>query len=380
MRPLLLAFTLMLLASELQAADGNCAWPDWLAFREAYIDDGRVLDRSGRTPITTSEGQAYSLFFALVANDRDSFDRLLMWTNQNLAAGDLGAQLPSWLWGVKANGQYGIIDSNAAADADLWIAYTLSEAGRLWNSHYYASLGYLMARRIAGEETANIAGLGRFLLPAPSGFITHKNNPSENTYRINPSYTPLHILDYLAKIYPQQPWAEIASTTANLNHMVSTSGFVPDWLLVSKTGVATDKQTSGKGSYEAIRSYLWAGMLADTHPHKPNLIAAMAPMLAKTIANGAAPESVDTRDGRSSGHGPVGFMAALLPLMSSSPTYQQQAPKIAAQVALARAEIPRGRGYYDTVLSLFGVGWIEHRYRFALDGTLLPAWENAQCN
>jgi endoglucanase len=39
------------------------------------------------------------LFFALVANDRAQFERLLSWTQNNLANGDLRAQQPAWLWG-----------------------------------------------------------------------------------------------------------------------------------------------------------------------------------------------------------------------------------------------------------------------------------------
>ncbi|MDF4425279.1 cellulase, partial [Vibrio parahaemolyticus] len=30
--------------------------------------------------------------------------------------------------------------------------------------------------------------------------------------------------------------------------------------------------------------------------------------------------------------------------------------------------------YYDNVLSLFGLGWHAERYRFGVQGELLPAW------
>ncbi len=81
-------------------ATAACDWPAWQQFKQDYISDaGRVIDPSSPQKITTSEGQSYGLFFALVANDRETFDRLLTWTENNLAAGDLTAHLPAWLWG-----------------------------------------------------------------------------------------------------------------------------------------------------------------------------------------------------------------------------------------------------------------------------------------
>ena len=59
-------------------------WPFWDGYASSFIDDqGRVIDRQG-SDRTTSEGQSYGLFFALVANDHERFDRLLNWTSENL--------------------------------------------------------------------------------------------------------------------------------------------------------------------------------------------------------------------------------------------------------------------------------------------------------
>ena len=78
-------------------AAANAAWPDWLTFKRLYLsEDGRVIDRSVPQQITTSEGQSYGLFFALVANDREGFAKILKWTQDNLAGGDLSQRLPAW--------------------------------------------------------------------------------------------------------------------------------------------------------------------------------------------------------------------------------------------------------------------------------------------
>lgn len=58
-------------------------------FKQDYISEGgRVIDPSDTRKITTSEGQSYALFFALAANDRKAFDKVLAWTRDNLA-GDI---------------------------------------------------------------------------------------------------------------------------------------------------------------------------------------------------------------------------------------------------------------------------------------------------
>ena len=169
------ALCLLLLSFCTQAA-ASCDWPEWQQFKQHYISEqGRVIDTSSPKKITTSEGQSYGLFFALVANDRPTFENILQWTQNNLAQGDLSARLPAWLWGMKEkdkNGkqEWGVLDTNSASDSDLWIAYSLMEAGRLWKVRSYQSLGFLLLQRIAREEVAELPGFGEMLLPGRVGF------------------------------------------------------------------------------------------------------------------------------------------------------------------------------------------------------------------
>src|SRR5262245_56480759 len=131
-------------------------WPLWRSYAARFLDDQvRVIDRDAGDR-TTSEGQAYAMFFSLVANDRSRFDRLLAWSERNLAGGDLGSRLPSWLWGRAPNGEWRVLDANSASDADLWMAYTLLEAGEAWAEPRYRQLGAALAGRIAEQEVAHI--------------------------------------------------------------------------------------------------------------------------------------------------------------------------------------------------------------------------------
>ena len=145
------------------------AWDKWDAFKAANVNDSfRVVDYSDNRRITTSEGQSYAMFFALVAGDKDSFEKLLKWTENNLASGDITKYKPSWLWGKHGN-SWGIIDSNNAADSDMWIAYCLLEAGRLWDRPDYTAKGKAMMDLLM-KDVRDVKGLGKVLLPGYKGF------------------------------------------------------------------------------------------------------------------------------------------------------------------------------------------------------------------
>ncbi len=148
-------------------------------------------------------------------------------------------------------------------------------------------------------------------------------------------------------------------------------GFAPDWVdWQGEKGwqVTTDK--GPQGSYDAIRVYLWLGMLNDEDPAKASLVAHFTPMLESTAALGAVPERVDTRSGQTQGRGPVGFAAALLPL-------SQGQPMLASLREQVKQHGEQADAYYGSVLTLFGAGWDQGRYRFAADGTLQPGWSES---
>ena len=75
------------------------AWDLWEDFKGVGIENGRVVDYSDDRAVTTSEGQSYGMFFALVDGDKESFASLLKWTEDNLSSGDITKELPSRFWG-----------------------------------------------------------------------------------------------------------------------------------------------------------------------------------------------------------------------------------------------------------------------------------------
>ena len=342
-------------------------WPAWDTFKAQFTsEEGRVISDDGEGGRTYSEGQAYGLFFALVANDRKGFDTLLRWTENNLSDGDLGARLPAWLWGRRPDGTWGVIDSNAASDADIWIAYVLGEAARLWNAPQYRALGARLAARIIAEETADLPGLGPSLLPAPSGFVE-----AEGRWKLNPSYMPLQVMQRLATLYPLPAWRQLIQSSEKIIVGASPKGYAPDWTLYdARQGFLIDEKgkEKGQGAYNAIRVYLWAGMLHPAAPGRKPLLSALAPMARYVREQGYPPESIDVLTGQGSGPGPAGFTAAMLPFLQA----QGDSAALKAQHSRLIANPVRSTAYYEQTLALFGLGWMEGRYRFSSGGQLLP--------
>jgi len=382
MRHLSISLYALLLAAMTFLSGGaraaSCAWPDWEHFKKDTLSaDGRVVDASTPMQVTVSEGQSYALFFALVANDRTTFDRVLNWTQNNLAQGDLTKHLPAWQWGRReakpgeknTTATWGVLDSNAASDADIWIAYTLLEAGRLWHERSYTALGTTLARAIVAQETAVLPGLGRTVLPGPVGF-----HPQEDTWRLNPSYVPLQVMRRLASALPQQgEWKAMLESSSRLVTDTAPHGFSPDWVLYRRDkGFGPDEQTKAESAYNAIRVYLWAGMLATDAPARAVVLDTFKPLAEFVAAHGSPPERVDTQTGTvGSNAGNAGFSAAVAPYLAALGRYD-----------LAQAQVQRVRmlasqsplGYYSQVLVLFGLGYLDGLYRFDADGAVIPAW------
>jgi endoglucanase len=351
-------------------------WPLWESYARYVVDDqGRVVDRSAQDR-TTSEGQAYAMFFALVANDRVRFDRLLRWTEINLAGGDLTQRLPAWSWGRSPDGSWKTLDPNPASDADLWTAYSLLEAGRLWKEPRYEKLGIVLAIRIAQLEVAYVPGLGTTLLSGPVGF-----HPDDSTWILNPSYMPPFVLARLSNAVPLGPWNAVQSSLERILAQGSADGFAMDWVSAG-TGVRPcpppDKADAlAVGSYDAIRVYLWLGITDPNAPKIRELLASVSGMAAYMKSHAAPPEVVDASGRIVNINAPPGFSAAIVPYLQAIGMRAQaraQMDRLAATRNPAMGLYGRTPVYYDQNLALFSTGWVEQRYSFDRDGRLKVKW------
>ena len=352
----------MLAGALLAASPCSGGWPMLARYSQAFISgDGRVIDRTAGDR-TTSEGQAYALFFALVDNDRALFDRLLSWTERNLSEGNLAANLPAWHWGKRRDGSWGVLDRNSASDADLWIAYDLLEAGRLWSDARLRALGERVLANVAAREVVNVPGFGPTLLPGPSGFA------ASGGFRVNPSYAPPQLLSRFAQL--GGPWEKVRQGSLRMLQLFAEGGAAPDWALAKGGQLSADPVKGRVASYDAIRVPLWVGMLPERDRNLERVAAGLLRALEET---GKLPERLDARSLQGRGEAPPGFYAALLPI----------APPQWRGLLEGRLDATRRDGlygdppaYYDQNLILFAQGFSEGRYRFRGDGSLVPAWES----
>ncbi len=366
--------SVILLAGAAMAAPAK--WPLWNNYWARFAaSDGRIADpeEQGRT---TSEAQAYGMFFALVANDREHFAQLLDWTELNLAEGDLSHHLPAWAWGAKPDGSWGVLDRNSASDADLWIAYSLIQAGRLWREPSYGSLGRALARRIAAEEVVELPGFGTMLLPGKCGF-RHGDG-----FELNPSYVPLQLLTGLAYDMPEGPWRRIADHVLKLVQASSRNGFVMDWVryqpgkgFVPSAG----PRTSPMGAWDAIRVYLWAGMLDKKAPERRAMLDALSGMDTYLRRANTAPMKVSADGAVTDPNGGVGFSAALVPYLlarGSADAAARLRRRVEAAFDPATGLYEKKPSYFDQNLVLFFAGWSEGRFHFPSFGVLQVSWSS----
>ena len=384
-----LAFFLL---TPLQGCRAQQPWPLWQSYTARFLDaGGRIIDRSAAGPQhdrTTSEGQAYALFFALVDNDRTHFTKILDWTEENLAGGDLTLRLPAWDWGRTSSGEWKILDDNSAADADLWLAYTLMEAGRQWQEPRFSKLGEAVAARIAREEVVLVPGLGTTLEPGPRGFHPSGQGSSEQTYILNPSYLPLPLLTYMARYNAKGPWQAVLESLPRLLDAQVAHGFAMDWLVAGTNGVhaapppaeptAGAREPQPSGSYDAIRVYLWLGLADSGTPGLRDLLAGTAGMSAYLRTAAIPPLEVDQNGTVLHAEASVGFSAAVIPYLSAVGLKAQagiQADRLVATRDAVSGLYGRGGDYYDQNLALFSTAFVEGRYRFERDGTLHLKWK-----
>lgn len=373
-------------------ASASAAWDLWDDYKSVHFDNGRIVDYRDSGPVTTSESQSYGLFFALVAGDKEAFDRILDWTVHNLAKGDLKGNLPAWLWGKhrkEASGQagespasesrensanpamapdlppqpeevaVGVIDANNATDADLWIVYSLLEASRIWKEPKYKELASAMLSQLE-SLVVDIPNIGKVLLPGRQGFV------KEEGYLLNPSYYPPFILQRIAAEYPQ--WEEVRDGLLKVLVKNAPDGFASDWAYFDRDGTWQPKGNS-KGSWDAIRVYLWVGMLSKDNGQRELLKNQFKNMVLITEKMNFPPEEIDTERLVVVKPQREGFGAALLPLLDNPKT------KGLIRTSLEHRTM-KPSNYYLNSLKLFGLGFDNAVFKFSPEGYLVLSPED----
>ncbi len=253
---------LTLLALTIAASSGGCQWrrtrtssppivseatapeyqtrilqESWDAYRKRFIQgDGRVIDWEAEEK-STSEGQAYAMLRSVLADDPESFDRTLKWSESNLQRRDQNGKatdsLWAWKWGKNPSGQWLQLDPNFASDADIDACFALILAHQRWNRSDYLSLAKTKLKDLWERSTITHPDSATrtektYLLPGPK--IAFQRGEQVT---LNPSYLSPYAFLLFAQVDGDRDWMslvdssyEILEQSANLSQV----GLPSDWV------------------------------------------------------------------------------------------------------------------------------------------------------
>ena len=223
---------------------------DWEAYKKKFIsEDGRIIDFF-QNSISHSEGQGYGLLLALMNGDRETFDRVVGWTVDNLQV--RRDALFAWAWGKRVNGTWTVIDYNNATDGDMLIALALVSAGKKWKHDPYTRLAKSIIKDIRTQLAVNKYNMS-FLLPGYYGFGDESGLVFNTGYLIFPAFTRFSEVD------DSKFWNRIYADGFKILNKARFSRFnLPsDWILILNENVSVFKTKSPYFGYEAIRIPLY---------------------------------------------------------------------------------------------------------------------------
>ena len=244
-----LLIPILLLASQPAAAQTLPPPPgasEWQAFTRRYMAaDGRIIDTANRG-ISHSEGQGYSMFFAVQFDDRERFDLIWRWTQRNLSR----PRDALFAWRYDPNASLAVSDPNNATDGEIFIAWSLVRAAERWGVPEYRE----SARRIAADVLrccVTEVGGRTIMLPGAQGF-----RDGEGVV-VNLSYYAFPALRALSHVAPDRRWAALEADSLSL---MQEAGFgrwrlPPDWLLLPARGgpPAPATRWPARFSWDAVR-------------------------------------------------------------------------------------------------------------------------------
>lgn len=200
---------------------------EWNAYTRRYLaPEGRIIDTANRG-ISHSEGQGYSMLFAVHFNDRHRFDLMWNWTRRSL----LRPSDSLFAWRYDPNARVPVNDPNNATDGDIFIAWSLLMASERWDVPEYRAAAQRIAADILRCCVTEFHGR-TLLLPGAHGFQIAEG------VIINLSYYAFPALRALSRAVPDPRWAALETDGLAL---MNEAGFgrwrlPPDWLLLPARG------------------------------------------------------------------------------------------------------------------------------------------------
>jgi len=161
---------------------------------------------------------------------------------------------------------------------------------------------------------------------------------------------------------------------------VPGDGFYPAPEPAATGSAVPRKDADGPGgSYDAIRVYLWAGMIDSGDVARTRILNAVPAMAAYLADHDAPPEKVSEEGIPVAQDGPVGFSAAVLPYLRALPGQSRSNARQLIRLARSRDKVSglygKDLAYYDQNLALFSTGFLDGRFQFGPGGELNVEWK-----
>jgi len=219
---------------------------DWKEYKTRFIaEDGRVIDKRNEH-ITHSEAVGYALYLAYKNEDMESFKKVYNWYKNNLKTNKAG--LIPWKWGKGDHDQWHLLDSNSAADGDLWIAYDNLLMYERTSDIQYKHEAMQLIESIKKHLIVKMNG-ETFLLPSENGYR------GDESIEINLSYYLFFIFDKFKAYDNDTVWDSLKKDGISLLKKARFTSLQlnPDWIRISKKDNEITLGHTARFSYDAIR-------------------------------------------------------------------------------------------------------------------------------
>jgi endoglucanase len=221
----------------------------WAKYKAAFLSkDGRVVDIY-QNHSSHSESQGYGMLLAAAYDDREVFNKISLWTENNM--NKRGDSLIPWLWGKRKNGAWGVIDLNNATDGDILIALALIKAHEKWNVP-----GYLKRAKMILKDVRTLLAVkwnGHTLL-----LTSYYGNAFEKGIILNPSYFLFTAYRKFAEYDDRAFWDSVYDGSMYVleKSAFGSYGMPPEWVKLSGSDVGIFSKKSSLFSYNAVRTLL----------------------------------------------------------------------------------------------------------------------------
>ena len=227
---------------QIEAPDNPMLSNTWEGYKEHFIEDGRVIDPKANQ--TTSEGQAYAMLLAVYMDDREAFDEIWGWTQENLQSS--ANSLLSWKYGELSNGTQGVTDPSTATDADTDAALALLLAARQFDAPGYEEEALTILTDVWEEETtvvgSDLAGYKR--VAVAGDWARGDGTGTVARPVVNPSYLSPYAYKIFAEADPEHPWDDVVDSSYEILQDIQSSpelggeaGVVSNWVALDPATV-----------------------------------------------------------------------------------------------------------------------------------------------